>query len=233
MLNLVRQVLATLPKSIRRNLLPLLLTIRVAGLGLAALALWVFAKIADEILEKESYAFDQEILLAIRRIHSPVLDRIMLGLTFLGEPMTLLILVLGIGLWLLRKQHRSQATTLAIAALGGVGLNFILKQVFRRARPLLWERLIDINTYSFPSGHAMVSLVVLGTIGYILAVNFQRFRYWIFGVTLLLILGIGFSRLYLGVHWPTDIIAGYAAGFVWLVTCIFSMELWGKRPHNS
>jgi len=127
-------------------------------------------------------------------------------------------------LWV--RKHRSSATTIAIAGAGGIGLNILLKQLFARARPQLWERTVDVRFYSFPSGHAMMSMVIYGLLSYFLASRFPRWRVGIFSLTLVLIAAIGFSRLYLGVHWPTDIIAGYTAGLVWLISCILSLEIW-------
>ncbi|MBW4435151.1 MAG: phosphatase PAP2 family protein [Pelatocladus maniniholoensis HA4357-MV3] len=196
------------------------------GLLLSALALWVFAQIADEVLEQETQRFDQSILLAIRQMHTPIGDRVMLGITFLGEPVFLLLICLGIAIRLLYIHRRSQATTLGIAAVGAIGLNYLIKVLFGRVRPQLWNRIVDVGQYSFPSGHAMISLVIYGFIGYLIAKRYRRWRAWIFTFTMILIIAIGFSRLYLGVHWPTDVIAGYAAGVVWLMTCILSLETW-------
>jgi undecaprenyl-diphosphatase len=201
----------------------------VAGFLLAALGLWLFSAIADEILDKESFTFDKEILLTLRELHTPVLDKVMLGFTFLGEPVILLIMCLVIGTWLLMRGQRSQATILIIAAGGAVALNTLLKVLFGRARPMLWERVVDVGQYSFPSGHAMISMVIFGTIGYLLSSKFPLWRIGIISLTILLVTGIGLSRLYLGVHWPTDIVAGYAAGLVWLITCIFSLQVWQER----
>lgn len=144
----------------------------------------------------------------------------------MGEPVFLLLICLGIEIRLLYIRRRSQATTLGIAAVGAIGLNYLIKVLFGRVRPQLWNRIIDVGPYSFPSGHAMISLVIYGFIGYILAKRYHRWRAWIFTFTIVLIIAIGFSRLYLGVHWPTDVIAGYAAGIVWLMTCILSLEMW-------
>jgi undecaprenyl-diphosphatase len=196
------------------------------GLLLSALALWVFAQIADEVLEQETQTFDQSILLAIRQMHTLIGDRMMLGITFLGEPVFLLLICLGIAIRLLYYHRRSQASTLGIAAVGAISLNYLIKVLFGRARPQLWNRIVDVGQYSFPSGHAMISLVIYGFIGYLIAKRYHRWRAWIFTVTIILIIAIGFSRLYLGVHWPTDVIAGYAAGVVWLMTCILSLEMW-------
>ena len=202
--------------------------IRVGGILLAAFALWVFAQIADEVLEKESYAFDTRVLLAIRRLHTTLLDQAMMGITFIGDPSVLLVVSLGVGIWLLQQKRRASAATLALGAFGAIGLNVLLKHLFGRARPALWNRIVDVGQYSFPSGHAMVSLVIYGLIGYILTTRFPQQQKLIITLTVILIVAIGFSRLYLGVHWPTDVLAGYAAGVVWLIACILSLKVWRK-----
>jgi undecaprenyl-diphosphatase len=202
--------------------------IRFGGILLAAFALWLFAQIAEEVLEKESHALDTSILLAIRRLHTTLLDQAMMGITFIGDPSVLLVICLGMGIWLLKQQRRATAMTLLIAAIGAIGLNVWLKHLFSRARPALWNHIVDVGNYSFPSGHAMVSLVIYGLIGYILATQFPQHQKLITSFTTILIAAIGFSRLYLGVHWPTDVLAGYAAGLVWLIACIISLRVWRK-----
>ncbi|HLO51104.1 MAG TPA: phosphatase PAP2 family protein [Kamptonema sp.] len=209
----------------RSKLLSLITAIRLAGLAIAAFALWGFAAIAQEVLEKETRAFDTEILLALKRLHAPLLDRIMIGFTFLGEPRLLFVICLALGTILLVRSHRSEALTIALAIIGAVGLNTLLKQLFARDRPQLWERVVDVRFYSFPSGHAMISMVIYGLLGYFLISRFPRWRWLIATLTVLLVTAIGFSRLYLGVHWPTDVIAGYTAGMVWLIACIMSLEI--------
>ena len=84
-----------------KQIFSLIWRIRVGGLLLAALAIWIFAEIAEEVLERESQAFDTRILLAIGRIHTPLLDRVMVGITFIGDPIVLLVICLGFGIWLL------------------------------------------------------------------------------------------------------------------------------------
>lgn len=210
----------------RSQLRSLITLIRLAGLALAALAMWVFAAIADEVLDRETHAFDQSILLGLWKLHQPLLDRIMIGFTILGEPTLLLVLSLSWGAILLFRNHRSEATTIALAGAGAVVLNTWLKNLFGRARPELWERIVDVEASSFPSGHAMISLVIYGVFGYFLVMRFPKWRWVLSVLTGILIAGIGLSRLYLGVHWPTDVIAGYTAGLVWLITCILSLEVW-------
>jgi undecaprenyl-diphosphatase len=150
----------------------------------------------------------------------------MLGFTFVGEPKLLLVICLSLGIVLLARNHRSEAATIAITGGGAIGLNLLLKKLFARARPQLWERVVDVRFYSFPSGHAMISMVIYGLLGYFLGARFPKQRWWIYSLTVVLVAAIGLSRLYLGVHWPTDVIAGYTAGLVWLITCILSLEIW-------
>ncbi len=219
----------SLPQWLREHLLPLILTIRVGGFLLSAFALWGFANLAGGILDKETFAFDQEILLALRELQTPFLDELMIGITFFGDPNVLGVVSLIIALVLVYRRSFSEATVLIIANLGAVLLNLWLKDLFARDRPELWERVVDVQLYSFPSGHAMIALVVYSVLAYLLVKTFPNWRWLIITVTIPLILGIGLSRLYLGVHWPSDVLAGYAAGLVWLLTCIFSLELWQAR----
>lgn len=234
MQDIIRRIISALPQGMRSRfwqatrsqMLPLLLTIRVGGLILAALAMWVFASIADDVLDKESQAFDTGILLALKSLHTPLIDQLMIGLTFMGEPTVLLVMCLVLGILLLIQQRRQEATIIAIAGGGAGGLNYLLKELFARSRPALWERVVDVSHYSFPSGHAMVSMVIYGMIGYLLTTRFPRWRVLIINLTIIFISVIGLSRLYLGVHWPTDVLAGYAAGLVWLIACIISLRIW-------
>ena len=207
--------------------------IRLGGLAVAALAMWGFATIAQEVWEKETYAFDTSILLYLRSLHTPLRDRVMLAFTFFGEPNLLLALSVSLGIMLWVRKHRSEATTIAVTGAGALGLNILLKQLFARARPQLWERTVDVRFYSFPSGHAMISMVIYGLLGYLLGSRFPKQRWWIYSLTVILVAIIGLSRLYLGVHWPTDIIAGYTAGLVWLIACIYSLEVWKQFRASS
>ena len=216
-------------QSVGRRLVPLLSTVWLVGLLLAAGALWTFYKIAEEVLEKETQAIDTQVLLSIRQWHSPWLDQVMLAVTTLGQPSILLASSLVLAFLLLRRKKVAEAIALAIVALGGLGLNLLLKNLFVRTRPALWERIVQVDLYSFPSGHAMMSMMIYGAIGYILAVQFPQRRGWIALATVLLVGAIGFSRLYLGVHWLTDVVAGYAAGLVWLIMGVLGLEIWKQH----
>lgn len=211
---------------IGRRLVPLLSTVWLTGLVTAAAALWAFYEIAEEVLEKETQTIDTQVLLTIQQWHRPWLNQVMVGITTLGQPSILLVSSLVLTVLLLRRKRTAEAIVLAIVALGGLGLNLVLKNLFARTRPALWERIVQVDLYSFPSGHAMMSMIIYGAIGYLLAVQFPKRRGWVAVATVLLIGAIGFSRLYLGVHWFTDVAAGYAAGLVWLIMGGLGLEIW-------
>lgn len=174
------------------------------------------------------YNLDEAILLLIQKLHTPLLDRIMLGITFLGDPLVMLISSLGLAISPLYNNRRREATIFGIAGVGAILLNCLMKILFGRARPALWKHIINVGQHSFPSGHAMVSIVIYGFTAYILAKQFPQWRFQIYALSVVLIAAIGLSRLYLGVHWLTDVTAGYAAGLVWLIVCILSLKLQQK-----
>jgi membrane-associated phospholipid phosphatase len=170
------------------------------------------------------YGLDEPILLAIQKLHTPLFNRIILSITLLGEPAVILLVCLGLRYTPIYHNRPREADTLAIAALGATGINCLLKLMFARTRPALWDWIIHVGHYSFPSGHSMISMATYGYIGYTLANQYPQYEREIIALTAVLIMGIGFSRLYLGVHWPTDVAVGYAAGLLWLVRCIHKNE---------
>jgi membrane-associated phospholipid phosphatase len=176
--------------------------------------------------------FDKSILIDLRSIHTPLLDRLMLGFTALGDPNWLVVICLSLGMIAITRNRRSEATTIAIVSLGALGLNIILKQLFARTRPQLWERIVDVDFYSFPSGHAMMSMVIYSLLSYFFASHFPRWRVGFFSLAIMLIAAVGLSRLYLGVHWPTDIIGGYMAGLVWVIASIVIFEIWNQYSRS-
>jgi membrane-associated phospholipid phosphatase len=206
------------------------LTSLVATLGTVSLAVCVvlllgLSKLFQEVWEKEAFSVDTTLLLQIHQWTNPVLDRVMLGLTQLGNPSFIIGLVIGSLGWLWWKQKRAEAQLFAIASLGALVLNVGLKLFFAKPRPTLRNYLITEKSFSFPSGHALGSMVIYGFLAYLLASQFPKFSLLIYTAALGLIAAIGLSRLYLGVHWPTDVLAGYAVGFLWLIACITLLKL--------
>lgn len=212
-------------RSVSPRLATLIATIGTVGLIVCLLLLAITAWLSQEILEKESFQLDTRILLGIHQWANPMLDRLMLSITRLGDPeVVVVIVIVGLG-WLLWRRRWTEAKMLAIACLGALVLNQGLKLVFVRPRPLLWTRLIAETSYSFPSGHALGSLVLYGFWAYVLATRFPQSAKLIYTASVLIIGAIGLSRLYLGVHYPTDILAGYSIGLLWLMICIVMLRL--------
>lgn len=162
-------------------------------------------------------AIETKILWQIQQLSHPFLDRVMLAITALGnaEVAVLVFLITVIMLWW--RHARREALMFILAGGGSVMLNLGLKLLFQRPRPELWSPLITEHTYSFPSGHALQGAVLYGALSYLLAIRFPRFANCLYGGAMLLVGAIGLSRLYLGVHWPLDVLAGWSVGFLWLL----------------
>ncbi|MDX2240067.1 MAG: phosphatase PAP2 family protein [Leptolyngbyaceae cyanobacterium bins.302] len=200
-------------------------TVGVAGLASCLIALWVAAKLCREVWEREAFGFDESFLLWLHQFASPALDSVMLALTQLGNPAVvtpLACIILGLLVW---QRHWQEATFFAIACLGATILNTGLKLVFNRIRPDLWQHLIVETSFSFPSGHALGSVVLYGAIAYLLSQTYPQWSKAIYALAGMLTGAISLSRLYLGVHWLTDVIAGISIGFLWLTICITMLKL--------
>ncbi|MHB1041213.1 MAG: phosphatase PAP2 family protein, partial [Eubacteriales bacterium] len=162
------------------------------------------------------------------RFSTPVLDSAMLFFTFLGS-VKFYIVVFPVTLSVLARWKRWRELAGMCGAFGGaLALNELLKHSFHRIRPNLY--LIKETGYSFPSGHAMISLVFYGMLIYFVFchAHFRRWRSILLALAVFLTLAIGFSRIYLGVHYPSDVLGSYLAGFLWLVITITAMKLFTR-----
>ncbi len=196
-----------------------------------SLLLFLFADLAKDLLDNELLSFDIIIGDYIRGFTSVKLTKLAIILTQLGSAFIEfgLMLVIG-GFWLFRLKHVRQTAILTICLTGGWLLNLVLKTAFRRARPDI-QHLIEVGGYSFPSGHAMVSTAFYGMLGYLLWLNLREQSkpgWYVPVITVLLIIAIGISRIYLGVHFPSDVLAGFAAGGLWLIGCIVGLHAFDK-----
>ncbi len=209
--------------------MPQVLGISALLLGLYSILLLGLCWLCREVWEKESFRFDRRFLLTIHSWSNPTLDTLMLGVTHLGDPECVVTVIIATFVWLGLKRRYRDIVMFTIACLGTFVLNAGLKVFFSRPRPTLWSHLIVETTFSFPSGHAIGSMVLYGMLAYFLARQFPGRSRLIYGLAAGLILSIGWSRLYLGVHWPTDILAGYSMGFLWLMTCITLFRLPAKK----
>lgn len=186
----------------------------VVGLG-ASSAFIIFAAIVSG---GATQRFDESVLRWLDGFRTPFLDEAALEVTSLGNGIVLIVLVLVASVFLWQTHHRWSVYLLLIAALGGKFLNSVLKGWFDRPRPSIVEHVDVVHSMSFPSGHAMASLVVYGSVAYVVGrlepTVLLRRTTW--ALASLLILAIGVSRMYLGVHYPSDVLAGFVAGLAWL-----------------
>ena len=188
----------------------------VVGFLAGLLALYIFAAVAEDVLSQETLHLDDAVLAWMQSLATPPLDVFMPVVSACG---TIGIVVVGaVALVVLAIQRRWLAAVSLIIVTGGAQLlNNVLKELFARTRPApIGATLIPAQQWSFPSGHAMVSAAFYFYIGYLCWKGLRGWaRYTACALLLLLVLLIGFSRLYLGVHFLSDVIAGYAAGFLW------------------
>lgn len=197
-------------------------------LALTAAALWAFVELAEEVMEGETRAFDTAILLALRApgdaadpLGPPWVEELARDVTGLGGLGVLTFLTVAAAglLWL---QRRRGTALYVLAAVGsGVTLSNAAKSFFDRPRPDLVPQGSIVYTASFPSGHSLMAAVVYLTLAALVARSFpeRRLRAYVVALAILVTLAVGASRVYLGVHWPTDVLAGWAAGGAWALAC--------------
>ncbi len=197
-----------------------------AGAAIAIAGTYAFAEFAGHVQSGKTQAFDEAVLRWIGEHRPESLEPVMLEITFLGTGSVVVVLVLVSGLFLWLSNHRYSTILLVIATTGGIILNNLLKAGFGRPRPQVFDWGTHAMTWSFPSGHAMSAAIVYGTVAY-LAARLQK-RRWHRAITMLaaliIILLIGASRLYLGVHYPSDVLAGILIGLAWAGFCVATLE---------
>jgi undecaprenyl-diphosphatase len=192
---------------------------RLAKLAGPALLFWLpalaFFKIADEVREKEEVRVDSAFLQWLHSGATPTLDRIAIALTSMGSAPAITIAAVLISATLFRARHR-RAAAFVVASVGGAAIaDTLLKLWFQRVRPSLWSPVITELDYSFPSGHSMLSMVLALVIVSLLWQT--RWRALSIALAVVYVFVIGLTRLYLGVHFPTDVVAGWCAGSIWVV----------------
>jgi len=188
--------------------------------ALLMLATTIFLKLADDVWFREGFWWDAPLMLTIHRYSSSPLDALIAALTTTGGRLLPLVF-LGVGMVLWRKNHKTELVALGASTGGAFAINGVLKWLFARPRPTVFPPLTVETTFSFPSGHTMAAVAFYG----LLAVFLWQWRQrsiavfsagWVFV--------IAFSRIYLGVHYPSDVLGALAVGLFWLI-----MVVWAHR----
>lgn len=179
------------------------------------LPLLLFGHLADEVWEGGGFGWDRSLLLFFHDNASPALDDAMLVVTRLGGWIAVPIITVGGMLVLLWRGRRGDALFLGLSVGGAMLINVILKQIFERARPALWASIAPESSFSFPSGHAMASMSLAAAL--VIIVWPTRWRWPALALAVLYVAGVGVSRVYLGVHYPSDILAGWCGAIAWVV----------------
>ncbi|QDP40363.1 phosphatase PAP2 family protein [Radiobacillus deserti] len=211
------------------------LIIVLIGLVLISGFTYLFVEIGDGLLEEEVRRFDTVLIEALKTIETDVLDFIMLIITELGSVwfLTTCSIIVILLLWFRGKDNFGIMAFLIAIAGGGI-ITRVLKEFYGRGRPTINPE-IDAVGFSFPSGHSMGSLIFYGFMIYFLLKSriSKQFKTILSFFSSCLIILIGFSRIYLGAHFPSDVIAGYLAGTVWMLICIIALEWveWQTQYH--
>lgn len=195
---------------------------------LAAILAFAFFKLASEVAEGDTFALDRRIILSLRSaadpsrsVGPPWLTEAMIDMTAVGGVSVLTLITVLVAGYLLAARRAATALFVIGAIAGGSAISIGLKAFFVRARPDIVPHLVQVDTTSFPSGHAMNSAIVFLTLGTLLARTRtdRSTSLYLVAAAMVLTLLIGASRVYLGVHWPSDVLAGWCIGAAWATLC--------------
>lgn len=190
--------------------------------------IWAFAALADEVVEGDTIRFDERVLTALRSPDDPAdpigpawFEVAVRDLTALGGVAVVGLTTVAVIGFLLIDRKRHAALLVAAATLGGQALSLVLKESFGRPRPDIVPHLMAASMSSFPSGHSLTAAVTYLTLGTLMArlVERRSLKLYVIGMALLVTALVGASRVYLGVHYPTDVLGGWAAGLAWAIGC--------------
>lgn len=198
------------------------------GLAVIVVTGWLVAELADEVLEGTTQRYDEWVLRALREPGSTTdplgpewFEDMWRDITALGSGTVLTLVTAGCAGYLLMRGRRRMLVLLVVATVGGLLVSLLLKNLFARPRPEFAAPDTYVLTASFPSGHSMLAAIVYLTLGVLLARTSDRYRYKLYFVlmALLVTILIGLSRIYLGAHYPTDVLAGWSIGLIWALAC--------------
>lgn len=198
-----------------------------AGFFVCASIVVLFGFLAREVFATaRTSALDFEITLSVRALHTPELDRAARAATFFGSHLFLVPATILVALALRSRGHWVSALLFCGSVVGGFGLNSLLKITFDRARPDLWPALVAEHTHSFPSGHAVMSTVFFGGLAAVALHLSERPEVRIMALVLAAVatITVAGTRVYLGAHWTTDVVAGILVGLFWVVVAAVGTE---------
>ena len=201
----------------RQRFLPLAIG-ATGGVALAAVAFFFFKKQADHVVEGRADRYDMLVFDIVHKIDNPAMHQFMEAITQLGSHAAIGTAAGVTALAMLREGRREDAWTVAVSTGGAMAINTILKNIYQRQRPQELARRIKLpKSHSFPSGHSLLSAATYPIVAHHLVQN-RSFaaQAVVHAMTAITILGVGFSRVYFGVHFPSDVLGGFAAGFGWL-----------------
>lgn len=194
----------------------------IAGALVIVIGIWGFAELLDDVHEGETRQFDETVIRFVGDHRGPQwLQEVGRDITALGSIVVLSLVTLTVAVYLLLERKYGAMWLVLIATVGGMVLSTTIKLLVARERPDLIPHGDIVQTASFPSGHSMLSAIVYLTIGSLLMrlVKHRLLKLYFLGVGLSLTFIVGISRVYMGVHWPTDVLAGWTAGLVWALLC--------------
>ena len=204
----------------------------ITGLVLSVIFIWIFGEIAESVLSGDTFVvLDKWVMRHLLYFRTTNMTSFMEVVTNLGGTMIIAPCGFIIAGYLLFKRHYDTAAGFAVAVVGGMILNNILKALFHRPRPLSEAALTTVYGWSFPSGHAMNSTIFYGMLVYLIVrgIHSRPLRLAAIAASMSIVFIIGLSRIYLQVHYLSDVIAGLAGGLFWLSVCITGVEMNRKR----
>jgi undecaprenyl-diphosphatase len=201
----------------RQHFLPLAIG-RSGGVVLGCLALWFFKKQADQVVQGDADRYDELVMQAVHTVDNPTVSHVMHAATQLGSHVAIGTAAGVTALLLLNRGRKHDALTIVVSVGGAMAINTVLKNIFRRQRPIEMARRIKLpKSHSFPSGHSLLSAATYPIVAHHLvewhSLPVQALVHTAAGM---IIISVGFSRVYFGVHFPSDVLGGFAAGFGWL-----------------
>ncbi|MBA3461828.1 MAG: phosphatase PAP2 family protein [Deltaproteobacteria bacterium] len=198
----------------------------VIGIAIALGLVLGFAALASNVMETETDAFDHVILRVLRTpdgepLGGMFLKGVVVNLSALGSSTIATLIVIIASLFLILVKRRNQAIVVIACGVGTAVAIWVLKDLFGRERPNIVPHLTDVSSLSFPSGHSLIASAIYPTLGLLLSMTFKerKLKLFVFITAAMLALVIGFTRVYMGVHFPTDVLGGWMLGLAWAIVC--------------